>query len=280
MLTIAKAIQYGSTYLAAVSDSAKLDSQILLAHCLAKETSYLLTWLDKVLSDEAIEEYKKLLDRRQHNEPIAYIVGNKEFWSLNLAVSPATLIPRPDTETLVEQVLAQHTQENLTCLDLGTGTGAIALALASEQPTWQITAVDYSVDAVELAKTNQAKHELKNVAILHSNWFSALDETKRFDVIVSNPPYIDSQDSHLFQGDVVFEPESALVSQDSGLADIKLIAMNAVHYLSDYGSLYFEHGYQQANDVQMVLKSLGYFDIHTIKDYNNNDRVTFARYKK
>lgn len=276
--TIAQAIQYSSPLLAAVSDSAKLDSQVLLAFCLEKPTSYLLTWPEKPLTVSQHNLFQKLVARRADGEPIAYLTGEKEFWSLPLKVSPATLIPRPDTEVLVEQVLLHHQKKNLRCLDLGTGTGAIALALASERPSWQIEAVDFQANAVELARQNITQLGLQNVAVYQSNWFTNIDQTTCFDIIVSNPPYIDQHDQHLFVGDVAFEPRSALVADNKGLSDIEHIATQARNYLNEEGFLYFEHGCEQALEVRNILETLGFNNIQTIKDYNNNDRVTMACY--
>ena len=197
---------------------------------------------------------------------------------MSLQVSPATLIPRPDTEILVEQVLNHHQGVELSCLDLGTGTGAIALALASERPQWQIDAVDYSDDAVALAKRNGLNLNLAQVNIYQSDWFSNIVKDKRFDVIVSNPPYIDEKDHHLNEGDVKFEPKTALVASDNGLADIKIIARHALSFLNSGGFLYIEHGFEQSHAVQTILADLAYSNIQTIKDYNNNDRVTWACY--
>lgn len=278
--TIKQAIKYGSDLLAAVSDSALLDSQILLAFSLGKDRSYLLSWPEKLLADEVQSLFIKLLKRRAQHEPVAYLVGHKEFWSLELDVAPSTLIPRPDTEVLVEQVLQDITSEQARCLDLGTGTGAIALALASENKKWQFDAVDLMPEAVTLAKKNAKKLNINNVNIYQSSWFENIDKSLRFDVIVSNPPYIDANDPHLAQGDVTFEPVSALVAKNNGLADIEHIASKARSYLTPGGSLYFEHGFEQGQLVRDILTSLGYDNAATIQDYNNNDRVTYARFNQ
>lgn len=275
--TIVNLVAYGQEQLVSCSDSAKLDAQILLAFVLDKELSYLLTWPEKVLAKQDKHQYLALLDRRISGEPIAYIVGVKEFWSLPFLVSPATLIPRPDTEILVELVLEQFADfDTLHCLDLGTGTGAIALALASEQPNWQIDAIDFSLDAVELAQQNAEKLQLSHVNIFQSDWFSALNECK-FDVIVSNPPYIDKLDENLSQGDVRFEPESALVADEHGLGDIKHIAQQALKYLNNQGSLFFEHGFEQGEAVRNILNAFGYDNAQTVRDFNGHERITWAR---
>ena len=278
--SIVSLIEYGCKLLTPCSDSAKLDAQILLCLVLNKECSYLLTWPEKELSPQYIEQYLSLLARRFTGEPIAYITGVKEFWSLSLAVSTATLIPRPDTETLVELVLDVFAeQSNINCLDLGTGTGAIALALAFENPSWKIDAVDFNIEAVNLAQQNAKNLNLPQVNIYQSDWFSAITTVKKFDLIVSNPPYIDSDDKNLNCGDVRFEPKSALVANEQGLADIKHIAKNAQLYLVDQGKLFFEHGFDQALPVQKILTDLGYKQVQTVKDLNNQDRITWAVFK-
>ncbi|ALO35383.1 protein-(glutamine-N5) methyltransferase, release factor-specific [Colwellia sp. MT41] len=275
--TIADWIAYGREQLVCFSDSAKLDTQILLAFVLHKERSYLLTWPERELVKQDEQHYLALLKRRMSGEPIAYIIGVKEFWSLVFRVSPATLIPRPDTEILVELVLDNFGEvKSLHCLDLGTGTGAIALALASEQPNWKIDAIDFNIEAVKLAKQNAEDLHLTQVNIFQSNWFSAVNERK-FDVIVSNPPYIDALDENLSQGDVRFEPKSALVANEQGLGDIKHIAQQALNFLKAQGALFFEHGYQQGEAVRDVLTSLGYDNVQTVRDFNGHERITWAR---
>ena len=274
--TLTQWLAYGQQQLSTSSDSAKLDAQILLSFVLKKERSYLLTWPERSLELPDEQAFLALLARRVAGEPIAYIVGEKEFWSLPFKVSPATLIPRPDTETLIELVL-EHYQDTtqLSCLDLGTGTGAIALALASEKPNWQIDAIDFNIDAVNLAKENARALNFEQVNIFQSNWFSALEQ-KKFDVIVSNPPYIDALDHNLKEGDVRFEPESALVANEKGLSDIKHIAENARHYLQKQGSLFFEHGFEQGEIVRNILTHWGYENAQTVKDLNGHDRITWA----
>jgi len=272
-------VTYGQELLASCSDSAKLDAQILLAFVLNKDRSYLLTWPEKELAKQDEQQYLALLQRRVTGEPIAYIVGIKEFWSLPFYVSPATLIPRPDTEILVELVLEHFADiELLHCLDLGTGTGAIALALASEQENWKIDAIDFNLEAVSLAKKNAENLQLTQVNIFQSNWFSAIND-RRFNLIVSNPPYIDGLDENLSQGDVRFEPKSALVADEHGLGDIRLIAQQAHNFLFDNGALFFEHGYNQGEAVRRILTALGYVNAQTVKDFNDHDRITWATKK-
>jgi len=271
-------IKYSTKKLAGLSDSAKLDCQILLAHVIDKPTSYLYTWPEKSLSDEQKQAFILLLNRRIQGEPIAYIVGCREFWSLNLFVSPATLIPRPDTEVLVEQVLENHQSKALSCLDMGTGTGAIALALASENQAWQIDAIDFNEEAVRLAQLNAKQLALDHVNIFQSNWFGSIPFEKKYHVIVSNPPYINPEDIHLELGDVRFEPKSALVANEQGLSDIIKIIFQAKKHLHVNGYLYLEHGYDQGAAIRALFSEHGYQCIQTVKDYNDNERVTFACY--
>jgi len=276
-LSIEALIEQGKQQLLLCSDSAKLDAQLLLCYVINKERTYLLTWPEKQLSDLEAKSYLELLERRTSGEPIAYITGVKEFWSLPFFVSPATLIPRPDTEILIELVLEHYgEQPSLRCLDLGTGTGAIALALASELTDWVIDAVDFSEDAVLLAQRNRNNLLLEQVSIYQSDWFSNVSTEHKYDVIVSNPPYIDCDDENLTEGDVRFEPKSALVAKDEGLADIKFIADNAHHYLKVGGAVFFEHGYEQGQAVQDILICSSFEQVQTVKDLNGHDRITWG----
>lgn len=276
---IAVLINNGAKALASFSDSAKLDVRLLISFVIDKPLSYLLTWPEKQLSPEEFQQFVTLFEQRKAGKPIAYILGYKEFWSLKLQVSPSTLIPRPDTEVLVETVLNNHSELTLNCLDLGTGTGAIALALSSEHSAWTIDAVDFQQEAVALARLNAETLGFSKVNIYQSDWFSNIASEKRFDVIVSNPPYIDELDEHLDQGDVRFEPKSALVAEEQGFADIEHIIKESITYLNDNAWLYFEHGFEQAKQIQEIFAQNGFSNIATVKDYNENDRVTFACYK-
>lgn len=278
-LTIEEALQWASSELSA-QESGKLDAQILLAYVLQESRTYLYTWPDKKLTNQAWLDYETLITKRQQGEPVAYLTGEKEFWSLLLKVAPCTLIPRPETELLVSTVLElseKAERSSIRVLDLGTGTGAIALALASEKPTWTIEAVDQSLAAVELAKENRDAFTLRNVDIFQSDWFSAI-LNKKYHFIVSNPPYIDSHDPHLEQGDVFFEPDSALIADDNGIADLKTIISEGMNYLEDEGYLLLEHGYQQAKAVRTIMSQYSYKNIQTMKDTFGNDRVTFGQF--
>ncbi|KOO14534.1 SAM-dependent methyltransferase [Vibrio xuii] len=260
------------------SDSPSLDAAVLLCHALDKPRSFLLTWPDKVLDAQQLAVFDDLLQRRLTGEPVAYIVGEREFWSLPLKVSPTTLIPRPDTERLVEIALDKAMQMDGDILDLGTGTGAIALALASELPQRQVTGIDLKEDAQHLAQSNASALNLNNTQFLAGSWFEPLAAGTEFALIVSNPPYIEKEDPHLTQGDVRFEPLSALVADEKGLADIRHIATQARDYLMDSGWLMFEHGFEQGEPVRELLRSLGYDQVATYKDYGDNDRVTIGQF--
>ena len=260
------------------SDSPSLDAAVLLCHALDKPRSFLLTWPDKILDADQLDHFDALLQRRIVGEPVAYITGEREFWSLPLKVSPSTLIPRPDTERLVEIALDKAVDMQGDILDLGTGTGAIALAIASELPNRQVTGIDLKEEAQQLAQSNATSLNLNNTQFLAGSWFDPLASGTKFALIVSNPPYIEQEDPHLAQGDVRFEPLSALVADEKGLADIRHIATQARVFLEDKGWLMFEHGFEQGEPVRELLQSLGYEQVATYKDYGDNDRVTIGQY--
>ena len=260
-----------------VSDSARLDVEVLLCHVLEKDRSYLFTWPEKELDSEQQRQFDTLLARRQAGEPVAYLTGTREFWSLDLEVDESTLIPRPDTECLVETVLALLPEKKQRLADLGTGTGAIALALAYERPAWSLLAVDFNPKAVALAEKNCRALSLSNVEVRESNWFAAVPEHD-FDAILSNPPYIDETDPHLQEGDVRFEPASALVAAEAGLADIRHIANTAREKLRCGGYLVVEHGYRQAEAVQAVFAECHYKAIKTYPDLAGQPRLTVGVY--
>lgn len=269
------------------SDSPRLDAEVLLGFVLNKNRTWLYTWNDKSPSAEQYQRFQDVIAQRQQGKPIAHLTGEKEFWSLSLKVNPSTLIPRGDTETLVEVALQKaqgyldknsafpnHNQA-LNILDLGTGTGAIALALASELPHAKITALDKMPQAVKLAEQNREALGFTNVTVLQSDWFSAITQ-KQFQIIVSNPPYIDEQDPHLKQGDVQHEPLTALTAPDNGLADIQHIIAHAKKYLTNHGVLCIEHGWQQGEAVRRMFESAGFCGVETVRDFGGNDRVTLG----
>ena len=267
-----------------LSASAKLktaeagyEAQLLLQHVLNVNRAWLIAHENDALRPNIHAAFEALLNRRLAGEPMAYILGSREFFGLDLLVTPDTLIPRPDTETLVEAALAKILNNtNLSILDLGTGTGAIALAIAKNCPQVSITAVDASNAALEVAKKNAQNLNIHNVEFVLSNWFDNLSN-QRFDVIVSNPPYIEENDDHLTQGDLRFEPISALASGADGLDDIRQIIENCLVYLKPQGWLMMEHGYNQADQVADLMTQSGLTNIETIQDLGGNNRVTISK---
>lgn len=262
-----------------MSDTAKLDAEILLLHVIEKPKAYLFTWPDAVLTPEQLEHFTSLVEKRLLGHPIAHLIGKRDFWTLTLEVNNSTLIPRPDTELLIERVLSSISDSDLptngTGLDLGTGTGAIALSLASELPEMQWLGSDFSQDAVNLATRNKSLNNINNCTFIQSDWYSALGD-QRFDIIVSNPPYIDPQDPHLNQGDVRFEPKSALIADNYGKSDITHIVERAPHFLNSPGLIAIEHGYDQGEFVRQCLAHRGFKNINTFIDLGQNDRITIG----
>lgn len=261
----------------AASDSPKRDAEILLGHVTGRSRTWLMAFGETQLDDAQLLALEALLQRREQGEPIAYLLGEREFWSLSFAVSPATLIPRPDTECLVEQALLRLGAAGSRVLDLGSGTGAIALAMASERADCQFTGVDVQPDAVALAQHNAARLAIPNARFLAGSWFAPV-RGEQFSLIVSNPPYIDANDPHLAQGDVRFEPASALIADNNGLADIDYIVSHAAAFLRQQGWLLLEHGWQQGAPVRQMLQAAGFSAVETIKDYGDNDRVTLGQW--
>lgn len=255
---------------------AKLEVRLLLESVLNVNHAWLITHESNRLADNVHAEFKAFIERRIAGEPIAYILGYREFYGLKFKVTPDTLIPRPDTETLVEAALAKIPQGQLAkVLDLGTGTGAIALAIAKHRPEVQITALDASVNALNIAKENAQNLQIANVQFVLSDWFATLEQ-KKFDAIVCNPPYIEQEDAHLNQGDLRFEPISALASGVDGLDDIHKVIHGAAQHLNIGGWLMLEHGYNQAKAVAALLLSAGFTEVETIKDLGGNERVTLG----
>lgn len=258
-------------------ESPRRDAEILLEHVTGKARTYLLAFGETQLTADQQAQLDALLARRKTGEPVAHLVGEREFWSLPLYVSAATLIPRPDTECLVEQALARLPATPARILDLGTGTGAIALALASERPDCQVTAVDLMPDAVALAQRNLEHLALENVTVQQSSWFTALTD-QQFEMIVSNPPYIDECDPHLGEGDVRFEPRSALVAADHGLADLSHIIIQSRQHLVSNGWLLLEHGWTQGEAVRNLFLQAGFAQVETCRDYGGNERLTVGKW--
>ncbi|ELA08258.1 N5-glutamine S-adenosyl-L-methionine-dependent methyltransferase [Moraxella macacae 0408225] len=257
----------------------------LLMHVLQKDRTFLISHDDYCLTDVELQNYQDGLNALKNGKPLAYIVGYQGFWKHDFLVNAHTLIPRPDTEILVQTVLnfiktytKTYTTDKdntpLKLLDLGTGTGCIGISLASELPNWQVVAVDFSDQALHIAKKNAKNIGTNNITFVTSDWFCALQEQK-FDVIVANPPYIDPNDEHL--QDLTAEPIRALVADNQGLADIETIVNQAKFYLHDQGLLAIEHGYNQGKQVQQIFQQNNFCGIKTVQDYGLNDRITLGR---
>ena len=261
-----------------ISDSPLLEAEVLLAFLLDKNRTYLRTWPDKTLSPEQLVDYRRLIANRAQGRPIAYLTGRREFWSREFLVTPDVLIPRPETELLVELCLAlMPANQPCRLLDLGTGSGIIAVTLAAERPDAQVSATDISPNALQVAAENAEKHQVGRIQFYLSNWFESIPDGQ-YDLIVSNPPYIAEDDAHLQQGDLRFEPKSALIASDQGLKDIRLIAEAALARLAWGGYLLLEHGYNQQQSVQKLLAGYGYGNIQTHRDLSGQPRVTSGQY--
>ena len=259
------------------AEAAKLEAEVLLAFILNKPRSYLYTWPERTLDVPLLENFDDAIQRRYSGEPVAYITGVREFWGLSLKVSPDVLIPRPETERLIEIAL-NHIPEkgNFQLADLGTGSGAIALAIASERPDALIEATDVSKSALAVARQNCASLELTNVHFRQGRWFEAFSDEK-FDFVISNPPYVAEQDPHLQQGDLRFEPSTALSSGLSGLEDIEQIIKSAPAYLRNGGYLLLEHGFDQADAVINLFENTCYCEVQSFEDYGARERATLGR---
>ena len=259
------------------SDSARLDAELLLAHCLNKSRSYLFTWPEIEPENAQLNCFERLLQQRLSGQPVAYLLGYREFWGLKLTVTKDTLIPRPETELLVEtalEFLSSKTDSRI--LELGTGSGAIALALAKELPSAQITACDISIAALAVAENNAKQYQLNNINFLQSDWFSNIPTHQQFDLIVSNPPYIEADDPHLKRGDVRFEPLGALASGEDGLDDIRHLVTHSASFLKQDGILMFEHGYDQGKRTTILMQTAGYEGARCLKDLAGHDRITLG----
>ncbi len=275
-MQIVNALNYARQQLDA-SDSTRLDTEILLCSVLKCDPTCLYTYPEQELSSSDIESFNKLINLRSEGLPIAYLTEQKEFWSLSFYVNQDTLIPRPETELLVETSLKYiPTNSVKEILDLGTGSGAIAIAIASERPQANITATDINDGALKIAKLNADSHQIKNVDFKKADWFD-IANINSYDLIVSNPPYISTGDPHLKQGDVRFEPIAALTSGEDGLDDLRTIIQESSKHLNTHGWLLLEHGYNQGDVVRQLLIENGFTSPSTIKDYNGLERISFGQ---
>jgi release factor glutamine methyltransferase len=273
--TVAEALRAATAALD--TDEARAEAERLLAHALGRDRTWLYAHADEVLDAAAQAQFDALVAARRVGQPVAYLLGDAGFWSLSLAVTPDVLIPRPDTERLVELALERLPPEELSRVaDLGTGSGAIALALARERPQARIIATDASALALAVASANARRLGIANVEFRHGDWLQPL-AAERCALIVSNPPYIAAQDPHLAQGDLRFEPRTALVSGADGLDAIRAIARDAPRHLQPGGWLLLEHGWEQGAEVRALLEAAGLRDVFTATDLGGRDRVSGGR---
>lgn len=283
MPTIQQALE-GARSLQAVSESWQLDAQLLLADALQTDREHLFTWPSQELLPAQLDIFRSHCQRREQGEPIAYILGKRDFWDFELQVNQQVLIPRPETELLVEtaiQILGIQQSKSspdaaLQILDLGTGSGAIALALARTNSNWQLTAVDISDAALQVARKNAQALKLSNIEFKQASWCDGLEQIE-YDMIVANPPYVAANDPHLDEGDLRFEPVTSLVAQDDGLADIRQIAQQSRTYLKKDSWLLIEHGFQQKEKVAAILTAAGFSSIECKQDLAGLDRMTVAQ---
>jgi len=260
------------------SDSARLDADIILAFALDIPRTRFITQADTPISDSQFDTIQDLISKRQSGLPVSYVIGTQGFWDLELIVNEHTLIPRPETEQLVEFALAIFPKDKqISVIDLGTGTGAIAIAIAKSRPNWHVVACEKSKEALKVARENSEHYQLKNIELIESDWFSAVDSDLSFDLIISNPPYISEQDPHLTQGDVKFEPITALSAGPDGLDDICQIVRSAKEYLNEHGWLIVEHGYDQGEAVKALFAKHGYHTIQQGLDLNGHTRMTYGQ---
>lgn len=276
--TIQQVLLEAKEKLHAIADNTALEAEMLLMDILSQPRSYLYTETKQLLTIEQLNQFNMSIARRRQGEPIAYITGKKEFWSLMLTVTPDVLIPRPETELLVETALniaSATKQSSIKIADLGTGTGAIALALASECPIWQLTATDKNGSALQVARKNAQDLEINNISFYEGNWCTALPHSD-FDMVISNPPYIALTEWEVYASGLVYEPSTALVSGQDGLDAIREISSQARHYIKPGGYLLIEHGFLQGSAVREIFRQDGYEGIRTVRDLAGHERLTIA----
>ncbi|MEE2767176.1 MAG: peptide chain release factor N(5)-glutamine methyltransferase [Pseudomonadota bacterium] len=276
--TFSSAVEAAARELAPISDSSRLDAEVLLAHLLGESRTFLRTWPDRTLSLTQLHSYCKLVAQRRNGCPIAYLTGTREFWSMDFNVNPAVLIPRPETELLVESALDLYpVDRQISVLDLGTGSGIVGIAIARERPQSQVLCTDISLEAIRIAQGNASKFSLNNICFIESDWFKLVTGQK-FDLIVSNPPYIADNDPYLDGGDLLYEPKIALRSGPRGLDALRVIADQARARLKSGGFLLLEHGFDQGPSLERLLSVYGYQQISRRKDLQGHPRMTLSRW--
>lgn len=279
MTRIDGALADGIRSLEGTSSSAGLDARVLLQHTLSCDHAWLLVHGDETIESDALERFRTLIEHRRLGEPVAYIVGWKEFWSLRLEINNSVLVPRPETEHLVEHALALIPRTaHFRILDLGTGSGAVALAVASERPDCEVIATDLAARALEVARRNALRLGIENVDFVCGDWYAPLAGQPPFDMIVSNPPYITDGDACLESEDIKREPDAALRSGPSGLDALRAIGARATRYLAAGGWILLEHGYDQQHDVAHILRRGGLGDIACHRDFAGHSRISIARH--
>ena len=277
MTSIAELLREAKQRLTPAVESAALEAAILLAYVLKKSREFLLTWPEKNIDTQQAAIFFSLIERRKNGEPIAYITGQRAFWDFDLHVTPDVLIPRHDTELLVELSIEKLPQSPITIADLGTGSGAIAFALARMCPQWQVLAVDVSDKACKVAELNRQTLNIENTQVIQSTWCDAF-QANCLDAIISNPPYIAADDEHILQGDLRFEPHTALIAAQNGLADLYYIIAQAKTCLKPKAWLLLEHGWQQGPDVRRYLVDAGYQSVETCRDLAGQERVSMGQW--
>ena len=273
-LTVKQYLDDGTAILRGVSESPRLEAELLMGLVFRKPRSFLLAWPERVLSEQQAQQYEALLRRRFSGEPIAYMTGIREFWSMPLKVTPEVLIPRPETELLVEKALLRLPQdEDVRVLDLGTGSGAAALAIARERPRAEVIGIDISQAAIDVARLNAKLQKLDNVEFRESDWFDAV-RGEKFHIVIGNPPYVAEDDPHLSRGDARFEPRLALDAGPAGMDCFREIVDRAHNYIVRQGWLLLEHGFEQAEAVRRMLAAAGFGNISTRRDVAGQERIT------
>jgi len=272
--TVHEALAFGRAELSA-SMSPDVDVQLLICHVLQCNPTRLHVSPESELAEEQWQQFSQLIERRKHGEPVAHLTGSRGFWTLDLLVDNSTLIPRPDTELLVSLALSKI-QSDMRVIDLGTGSGAIALSLAAERADIDVIATDYCLAALQLAQTNADRHQLAHVRFINMSWLAGF-KSASFDLVVSNPPYIETDDPHLVNGDVQFEPLSALVSGNDGLDAIRQIVVQAATCLKQQGWLLVEHGFDQSERVQQLFAAAGFEQISAHQDFGGQDRAVIGQ---